>query len=172
MLCCMYLALASHESSLKHEARDVLKTGGWLSARSPAVQDFPDFLRVKNWFKDSMLARGINAIWRTTPTYITYRWLTDSDYANDCQGDHSGPPSTRLCADHGVYYLYMSTGCGVGLGPSVFCTVDWPPGGPKLLPEPYKIDPRVGPDTSTVCNQLTPARMSLSLLHVLSGLQG
>ncbi|KAL8869615.1 MAG: hypothetical protein Q9174_004144 [Haloplaca sp. 1 TL-2023] len=100
---------------------NILSGGQWINK--------PDVTRtaVATFYRKNMIARGINAIWRSYPVYIHYTWLDDAGAKSTvkntkCDHDRSGPQSAKYCADEGVYYLYMYNGRGI----------DWPYGGPSL----------------------------------------
>ncbi|KAL8804126.1 MAG: hypothetical protein Q9182_002759 [Xanthomendoza sp. 2 TL-2023] len=117
-------------SSSIDNVRNIISGGRWLN--TPPV----DQTAVGEFFRRNMIARGINAVWRSYPVYVYYVWLDDAgakpgDKGTKCDLDRSGPQALKYCADEGVYYLYMYNGRGI----------DWPWGGPKLAGDDYKINP-------------------------------
>ncbi|KAL8957082.1 MAG: hypothetical protein Q9183_006152, partial [Haloplaca sp. 2 TL-2023] len=110
---------------------ELLSGGQWINAPNA------DETQVANFYSRNMIARGINAIWRSYPVFIYYTWLDDVGAKSGAPGtkcdlDRSGPQSLKFCADEGVYYLYMYNGRGL----------DWPYGGPSLASDRYNIDPK------------------------------
>lgn len=82
-----------------------------------AAQWSPDIFQ--NVLSADIISREINGLWRTSGanTYVSYTFLDDDVNATKClgpntapsgvtdPGDKNGPPSTKYCADGGVYYL-------------------------------------------------------------------
>lgn len=94
---------------------------------------------IGNFYKRSMIARGINALWRQYNVYVYYTWLDDAgakskDAGTKCDLDRSGPQDSKYCADEGVYYLYLYLAGQRSAG--------YPYGGNKLQAE-YNINPKV-----------------------------
>ncbi|KAK4691438.1 hypothetical protein P7C71_g5562, partial [Lecanoromycetidae sp. Uapishka_2] len=73
----------------------------------------------QNLLRTDVISREINGLWRASgaQTYVSYTFLNDDVNGTKCYGptpaptgtalpgDTNGPPSTKYCADGGVYYL-------------------------------------------------------------------
>ncbi|CAO1599069.1 hypothetical protein XANCAGTX0491_002815 [Xanthoria calcicola] len=119
-------------------ALDVLRGGAWIVAPTYSAQD------IGNFYKRSMIARGINALWRQYNVYVYYTWLDDAgakskDAGTKCDLDRSGPQDSKYCADEGVYYLYLYLAGQRSAG--------YPYGGNKLQAE-YNINPKWAVESS------------------------
>ena len=88
---------------------DMMKGGGWANSKR-----LTPIKNAERQMKIEVMSRGINLLWNTS--HSNKRWVLFTDLGDrDPQGrqihdaclkDESGPPSTKYCADGGVYYTY------------------------------------------------------------------
>lgn len=113
-----------------------------------------------------MIARGINAAWRSYSIFVYYAWLNDIGAVSGQTGtnydlDRSSPQSTKFCGNEGVYYLYLRDDD----------RLQWPYGSWKLQPDPYNINPVVSlldyyPNITTPKEQISPLSSFKSLFPI------